>query len=71
MNEERKPIMIKTVKLKPRGVMSWVVEHVRPSLSILPPKDGKEDDFSIHNFEDAWDFVKNRVEFKIGLTFKF
>lgn len=71
MNEVRKPIKTKTLNLRPRGVMSWVIEHVRPSISILPPKDGKEDDFSIHSWDDALDFVKNRVEFKIGLTFKF
>lgn len=56
--------------MKPRGFMSWVIEHVRPSVSILPSKDGN-DDINIGNISEAWEFVKDRVEFKIGLSFKF
>lgn len=70
MPKARNPVRTIEVKMKPRGFMSWAIEHVRPSVSILPSLDGN-DDVHIGNISEAWEFVKDRVEFKIGLTFKF
>lgn len=70
MKQARKPIKSIEFNLRPRGAMSWVIEHIRPSIHILPPKDDKIDE-GVHSISDAWEFVHDRMEFRIGVGFKF
>jgi hypothetical protein len=71
MKEVCKPINTKDIISRPKGFMSWVIDHVRPSVSVLPPHEGMEDDISGHGLEGAWNAIKDRIQIAIRLTFKF
>lgn len=57
-------------RLSPRSFVSWVIGHVRPSFSVLPPKEDEED-IEINSISDMWEFAKDRIEFRLGFKFNF
>lgn len=68
-----KPIKLINFKIKPKGFLSWGIEHINPSISILPNSLESIDETSMNflDYDKIFDLVKNRIEFKIGLAFKF